>query len=178
MSDVKWERDPDPARPVTSATEAADSFKKKRDFRTVQRWIREGDLPGGKYPGKARWWVYTDTAKYAELAGGTDFTPRAASSASAAPAALVDLAAREREWATRESALLARDRDHQETIRQLLAANALEAERAEAAETAVEHLTAALAALRVLADKSGRLSTTYRDLLGGHYIPDDPADLT
>ena len=185
MSDAHWERDPDPARPLTSVTEAAKAFK--RDFRTLQKRIRAGELPGGKYPGKKRWWVYTDTAGYRELvvAAGGEHSPAASTAPSQADDALrsqiADLIAvamvRENEWALREKEWAARDRDHQEKIRQLMAASALETERAEAAENAVQQLTNALAAVRVLAEKSGQLSGTYRDLLAANYIPDDPGDL-
>ena len=185
MSDAQWERDPDPTRPVTSVTAAADEFK--RNFRTLQRMIRSGALPGGKYPGKARWWVYTDTPKYAELAIGKRIDPIAASTAAIPPAdalhrQVADLiamaVARENEWAARENEWRARDRDHQEKIRQLMTSSAVEAERAEAAENAVLQLTNALVAVRVLAEKSGQLSTIYRDLLAANYIPDDLGDLS
>lgn len=184
MSDAHWERDPDPARPVTSVTAAAKAFK--HDFRTLQKRIAAGELPGGKYPGKPRWWVYTDTTAYLELAaaagGPTRSSPAASSPTEAAlRAQIADLiamaAARETQWALREREWAGRDRDHQEKIRQLLATSALETERAAAAEHAVHQLTNALAAVRVLAEKSGRLSTAYRDLLAANYIPDDPSDL-
>ncbi len=182
MGDAECERDPDPTRPVTSVTRLGaalkDAGRPDHDFRTLQNKIREGNLAGGKYLGKARWWVYTDTAAYRELMGAVSEEPIAAAADAASPsteAALAGLiamaAARENEWR-------ARDRDHQEKIRQLMAASALETERADAAEHAVKQLANALVAVRVLAEKSGQLSTTYRDLLAANYIPDDPGELT
>ena len=182
MGGADWERDPDPTRPVTSVTKLATALKNagraEHDFRTLQNKIRDDKLAGGKYLGKARWWVYTDTAAYRELMGAVSEEPITAAADAASPsteAALAGLiamaAARENEWR-------ARDRDHQEKIRQLMAASALETERADAAEHAVKQLANALAAVRVLAEKSGQLSTTYRDLLAANYIPDDPGELT
>lgn len=185
MGDAHWERNPDPARPVTYVTKAAKALN--HDPRTLQKKIRRGDLPGGKYLAKARWWVYTDTAAFRELSATND-KPTTASADASPPtetalhgqiAELIALeAAREAGWALREKEWAGRDRDHQEKIRQLMAASALETERAEAAEQAVKQLANALAAVRVLAEKSGQLSTTYRDLLAANYIPDDPGELT
>ncbi len=195
MSGARWERDPDPARPVTSVTQLAAALKdagaRNRDFRTLQNKIRDDNdkLAGGKYLGKARWWVYTDTAAYRDLMAAVSDDPTTAAADVASPsteaalrgqiADLIAMAvAREKDWAARENEWRARDRDHQDKIRQLMAASAVEAERAEAAENAVLQLTNALVAVRVLAEKSGQTSTIYRDLLAANYIPGDLGDLS
>ena len=200
MSDPRWERDPDPARPVTSVTQLAAALKDARarncDFRTLQNKIRTNKLDGGKYLGKARWWVYTDTAAYRNLMAAVSDEPTTAAADVDSPsteaalrgqiADLIAMAvAREKDWAARENHWHARDRDHQDKIRQLMAASAGEAERADSAHkvnesllTAHEHLLKALTESRSEAVTSLQISNIYRDLLASHYIPDDPGELT
>ncbi len=167
MSDAPpWETYPDPTRPTVPLSQAKAVFG--RHLRTLQNSIRAGELAGGKYPGKPRWYVYTDTDVYAAATG----VPRHPRPGEPAPAndAIDDL----RHQLTLRDAQL-RDRD--DTIRQLTAAAALEAERATAHEQVADHLLKALTASRLEAQKSVEISAIYRDLVAGHYIPDDPSQL-
>lgn len=59
VEDREWERDPDPRRPVLSASKAAKRLG-VQSYRTVIARIKRSELPGGKFPGRERWWVYLD----------------------------------------------------------------------------------------------------------------------
>ena len=162
VSDGEWVRAPDPARRVVSATQAARVLR--RDLKTVQKQIRAGHLPGGRYPGKTRWWVDAESL--------SKVSPGGAGKLSSAPTVSDDDLRRQLAARTAELA------DREETIRQLTAAAALEADRAAAVDRFSEHLLNALAEAKTVNTKSLQISAIYRDLVATRYIPDDPGELT
>lgn len=176
-----WVRDPDPGRPVVSATEVHRILG--HDLATVQRLIRtnesKGGLAGGKYPGKARWWVYVDADPRIQAA--VDKQRRHPRRSDEPPLASSGENALRRQLAASEAKL----RDREEALRQLTTAAALETERADLAHKANEsllkaheHLLKAFTESRSEAVMSLQISNIYRDLLASNYIPNDPGELT
>ena len=182
MSDAaeSWVRFPDPERPVVSMTEAARLLN--RDIATVRNYVCTDKLAGGKYPDKVRWWVYVDADP--RLQAGLERKPKPRQT-SRATTLSPDGGVHEPDRQLAATASGAKLREYEETIRQLTAAAALEAERAEAANKvnesllrAHEHLLKAFTDSRSEAGKSLQIANIYRDLLASNYIPDDPGELT
>ena len=167
-----------PRRPFIDAKQAADLLGK--DPRTVRKMVSDRRLEGESVrsanDGRSQWRIFTDQpaiqeAREAEVARQS---PELSRTSAAAPPTAVREEALRREIAAREAKLA----DHEETIRQLTAAAALEAERAESAHKVNEHLLNALVESRNASTKSLQISAIYRDLVATRYIPDDPGSLT
>lgn len=181
MQEAEWVRTPAAGRPVVSASEAARIFGNR--LITIQKRIQSGRLEGGRYPGKARWWVYTDTdprlaaqgREVADLPKVDD--PAARSREQELLRQLEESAAR---WAEERAALEARHRADRHRIDAVLALNAEtlvagEEYRSAAEEAAelVQHSISAMLRFKSAADKWMAVSGKWRDLVAAENMPDD-----
>lgn len=181
MQEAEWVRTPAAGRPVVSASEAARILGNR--LITVQKRIQSGRLEGGRYPGKARWWVYADTdprlaARHRGVAdsaklGGHD-------------AGLLEQELRHQleettaRWAEERAALEARHRADLNRIDAILALNAetlvageeYKSAAEEAAEL-VQHSISAMLRFKSAADKWMAVSGKWRDLVAAENMPDD-----
>jgi hypothetical protein len=171
---------PTPGRPAISARQAARLLR--RDARTVQRMIRDGEIEGGHYPTnqRQRWFVYSDQLSP---------PPRPTTTDHAAYRQLADdvEALRSEVAAARAEAATA-----QETSRLLLASqgillSALDDYRQGSEEVAAvaddyrhlidRHHTAA-AHYRGSADQFAKVLGNYRDIIGQAVTPGDLSSLS
>jgi IS30 family transposase len=170
-------RSPQPGRPTLSARQAAKLLK--RDPRTIQRMVRDGELEGGSrvVNERTRWFVYSD-----------QFTP------SPAPRRTEAIGQQSEEIAELRAAVAKANAEKaatEETNRLLLASQSILLSAVEQYQQATEDVTAIADAYRQMsgryADTATRFRTSadsfaqvvgnYRDIIAQFTAPDDLSSL-
>jgi hypothetical protein len=177
---MTFETSPEPGRAVMTAREAARVLRK--DHRTVQRMIQDGDLDGGADPSgqRRRWYVYTDQIGPSGLIPHRDVG-----------AAVPDLLAENERLREENTDLRARLLTSEESYRLLLASQATMREALTDYQSSVDELLAgttgfreaaghfqnAAAGLQASNSKLNAIIGSYSDALHQHLIPGHPGSL-
>lgn len=175
------ETSPEPGRPVMTAREAARVLRK--DHRTVQRMIQDGELDGGADPSgqRRRWYVYTDQI------GPSGLISPQPNAGAAAP----DLLTENEHLREENTELRARLLSSEEANRLLLASQATMREALTDYQSSVDELLAgttgfreaaghfqnAAAGLQASNSKLNAIIGNYSDALHQQMIPGHPGSL-
>jgi hypothetical protein len=171
------ETSPEPGRAVMTAREAARVLRK--DHRTIQRMIQDGELDGGADPSgqRRRWYVYTDQIGRSGLISSRPDAP--------------DLLTENERLREENTELRARLLSSEESNRLLLASQATMREALTDYQSSVDELLAgatgfreaaghfqnAAAGLQASNSKLNAIIGSYSDALHQHLIPGHPGSL-